>query len=607
LIALLFLNVTIDDIVLITPSISWIEMAPKFLIGRKSSASFLNGALLIYLITGVLIILTIFFSYLRYLDFFSENWDLGINMQQLWTTTHGSFLYDSGDYEYYGVLSHLEVHSSFIAYPVSFIYLLFPSSLTMFSIQSVMVFTSVPILYFLSLEITNNRKISTVASLLYAFNATLITSVLYDYHWLSFMPLYTFSFLYLLLKKKFMLSSIVIVIGCLTEEAFTFISISVLLFLFMNDIKLSLENIINQIKKEWKLVALGIFAIAVYAFLIVIQHYLIPVYLNNESGISLLIKTTSQPILPTAKALYKLPETLEYWGLTFAMLCFIPFFYRKSAYIILIWLVETILFVPHYATVGTQYSLVTLSLLGPTIPYGLLTIKNGFVNSKGLKKIMFLPLIPLDFLIAISINNFSIVFLSLQIFVIAIVFSFVVDILLYLLLIKKKRDSIIKYFREHRGFTYALFLILIVSMNLMVSPLNPQNDHNAHLLGGGYRFQYCINPESNYMGYIQKEVGDHSTIIASNNLFPYVANNRFAYSLANSSNYKILKFPYNNTNLPQFILLSSSQEMFLFSWIRQDLNNSVYGIAKEIIYAGYPGNITLWKLNYTGSATYYYA
>lgn len=582
-------------------------MLQRFSIGNRGKANFLEGPTFIYLITGVLILLTVFLAYLRYLDFYSENWDLGINMQQLWTTTHGSLLYDSGDYEYYGVLSHLEVHSSFIAYPVSFIYLLFPSSLTIFSIQSIMVFSSVPILYFLSLEITKNRKISTLASLLYAFNATLITAVLYDYHWLSFMPLYSFSFLYLLLKKKFMLSSIVIITGCLTEEAFTFISISILLFLFMSDIKLSFENIINQIKKEWRLIALGIFAISVFTFLIVIQHYVIPVYLNNESGVSLLIKTTSQPIFPTSKALFEMPETVGYWAFTFAMLCFIPFFYRKSVYIALIWLVETILFVPHYATIGTQYSLVTLSLLGPTIPYGLLSIKNRFDNSNRLKEIMLIPLIPLDLLMAISINNFSIVFLSLQTIIISVLFTIAVDVLFYMLLIRRRRDFIIKYIKQHSGVTYTLLLILVVSMNLMVSPLNQQNDHNAHLLGGGYRFQYYINPESNYMKYIQKEVGDCATIIASNNLFPYVANDRYAYSLANSSNYKILEFPYNSTNLPQFILLSSSQEMYLFSWLREDLNNSVYGIAREIIYAGYPGNITLWELYYTGNAIYYYA
>ena len=583
------------------------EMFHRSSDSEQESTSFFERASFIYLVTGALIIITIIFSYLRYLDFFSENWDLGINMQQLWTTTHGALLYDSGDYEYYGVLSHLEVHSSFIAFPISFIYFLLPSSLTIFSIQSIMVFSSVPVLYFLSLEITKDRKISTVASLLYALNATLIASVLYDYHWLSFMPLYSFTFLYLLLKKRFMLSSFIIVIGCLTEEAFTFISISVLLFVFMTGINLSLENIVVQIKREWKLVALGILAIFVFTFLTVIQHDVIPAYLNNKSGISLLLKTTAQPFFPPEKSLYELPETVGYWGLSFAMLCFIPFFYRKSVYIVLIWLVETILFVPHYATVGSQYSLVTLSLLGPTIPYGLLSIKKGFANSAGLKKRLILPLIPIDFMIAISINNFSIVFLSLQTVVISILSSIAVNILLYLLLIKKKRESLITYIRQHRSVTYALFIILIVSMNLMVSPLNPQNDHNAHLVGGGYRFQYGINPESKYMIYIQKEVGDYSTIIASNNLFPYVANDRYAYSLANSSYYKILKFPYNNTNLPQFILLSSSQEMYTFSWIQDNLNNSIYRIAEEIVYTGYPGNITLWELNYTGNAVYYYA
>ena len=328
----------------------------------QESTSFFARAAFIYLVTGVLILITIAFSYVRYLDFFSENWDLGINLQQLWTNTHGYLLYDAGDYESYGVLSHLEVHSSFLAYPLSFFYLLFPSPVTIFSVQSFAIFSSVPVLYFLSLEITNDRKISTLTSLIYGLNATLIAAALYDYHWLSFMPLYSFLFLYLLLKRHYLLSTLVIIIGSLTEEAFSFISISILLFVFMSDIRLSVSSILTQMKKEWKLVLLGGISILTYLTITVIQHEIIPAYLNNQSAISILLSKTAQPIIPPAGALYEVPQTIGYWSLSLSLLCLIPLFYKKTIYIVLIWLIETIIFVPHYATVGSQYSFVTLSL-----------------------------------------------------------------------------------------------------------------------------------------------------------------------------------------------------------------------------------------------------
>lgn len=573
----------------------------------QESTSFFERAAFIYLVTGVLILITIAFSYVRYLDFFSENWDLGINLQQLWTNTHGYLLYDAGDYESYGVLSHLEVHSSFLAYPLSFFYLLFPSPVTIFSVQSFAIFSSVPVLYFLSLEITNDRKISTLTSLIYGLNATLIAAALYDYHWLSFMPLYSFLFLYLLLKRHYLLSTLVIIIGSLTEEAFSFISISILLFVFMSDIRLSVSSILTQMKKEWKLVLLGGISILTYLTITVIQHEIIPAYLNNQSAISILLSKTAQPIIPPAGALYEVPQTIGYWSLSLSLLCLIPLFYKKTIYIVLIWLIETIIFVPHYATVGSQYSFVTLSLLAPTLPYGLSSIKKGLYNSVGLNKRLILPLIPIGFIIAISVNEFSIVFLTINAIILSLISALSVDILIYFTLLKMKRINIIKFMRSYRGVVYASFLALILSMNFMVSPLNPQNNHYTLLLGGGYKFQYSINPESKYMKYIQEDVGHCSTIVASNNLFPFVADDINAYSTANASYSQSTIFPFNSTNLPKFILLSSTQEPYAFNWILQDLKNPKYRIACEIFYSDYPGNITLWEFNYLGNTVYYYA
>ncbi len=605
MIALLFLNVTIDNIVLITPSISWIEMPNKLSRSRPDKMRFFESPTFIFLITGILIIIMIIFSYIRYLNFYSENWDLGINMQQLWTNTHGYLLYDSGDYESYGVLSHLEVHSSFIAYPLSYLYFLFPYSLTIFSIQSFAVFSSVPVLYFLTVEITKDRKIATFASIIYGFNASLITAVLYDYHWLSFMPLYSFLFLYLILKRKFLLSSLIIIIGNLTEEAFTFISISLILFVFMSDINLSFSKILTKLKAEWKFLALGILSILVYTIITLIEHNVIPVYLHNQSAIPILIRKTGQPLLPSSSALFDLPGTLGYWAFSISMLCFIPLFYRKTGYIVLIWLVETIIFVPHYATLGSQYSFITMSLLAPTLPFGLLSIKKGLQNSIGLNKRLALPLIPVGLIIAISANDFNIVFLSTEAIIFSVLSAMTISIFIYLFAIKKKRINLIKFVKKHSRLSYSLILVAIVSMNIMVSPLNPQNDHHVLILGGGYKFKYSINPESKYMKYIQEDIGYNSTIITSNNLFPYIANDRNAYSSANASYSHSTIFPFNKTNLPEFILLSSSQKQYAFTWVLNDLNNPLYRIRCEIIYSGYPGNITLWELNYTGNGIYY--
>lgn len=248
-----------------------------------------------------------------------------------------------------------------------------------------------------------------------------------------------------------------------------------------------------------------------------------------------------------------------------------------------------------------------MSLLAPTLPFGLLSIKKGLQNSIGFNKRLALPLVPAGFIIAISVNDFNIVFLSPEAIILSVLSALTVSIFIYLIAMKRARINLIKFFKKHSRLSYAIILVFIVSMNIMVSPLNPQNDHHVLMLGGGYKFKYSINPESKYMVYIQEDVGHYSTIITSNILFPYVANDRNAYSSANASYSNSTIFPFNRTNLPEFILLSSSQKPYAFTWVLNDLKNPLYRIPCEIIYSDYPGNIALWELNYTGNSIYYYA
>ena len=74
------------------------------------------------IIIPVIVIIMSLISYLRYINFYTSNWDLGIEMQMLGDSFHGYLLFEAGDFETYGVLSHLEIHSTYIALPFSFAY-----------------------------------------------------------------------------------------------------------------------------------------------------------------------------------------------------------------------------------------------------------------------------------------------------------------------------------------------------------------------------------------------------------------------------------------------------------------------------------------------------
>ena len=107
-------------------------------------------------------------SLLRYLNFYTADADLGINMQGLWTTTHGMLMFDSSDFEIYGMVSHLEVHTSFIAVLFAYPYLLFPGPSFLFLLQDSAISLSVIILYMLCGKVTGDNWRATPCSALRA-------------------------------------------------------------------------------------------------------------------------------------------------------------------------------------------------------------------------------------------------------------------------------------------------------------------------------------------------------------------------------------------------------------------------------------------------------
>ena len=188
---------------------------------------------LLIIIAIVYISLITFFSYLRYTNFFTSNWDLGIGMQSLWTSTHGYLLYESGDYESYGVLSFLQVHSSYIAILFSYPYGIYSSPITLFAMQSIFISLSIIPLYYISKKVGLPPSLTIFVVLIFILNFSIISGVFYDFHWESLVPFEFFSLFILILEKRYYLASLVFVTGCLTLEIFPFILVGVIFYFFV--------------------------------------------------------------------------------------------------------------------------------------------------------------------------------------------------------------------------------------------------------------------------------------------------------------------------------------------------------------------------------------
>ena len=143
----------------------------------------------------------------------------------------------------------------------------------------------------------------------------------------------------------------------------------------------------------------------------------------------------------------------------------------------------------------------------------------------------------------------------------------------------------------------ALFSCSLIAMNLILSPLNTENFEAIPY--PGYSFSYSESPEFQYASQIAKLIPKNATVLASDNLFPLVANSRNAYSLSwlPFSDGIIEHLPFNNSNLPDYIFVDQSS-FYLPEFLNiASTNISEFGIYAYTYSSNYAGSIGLYKLN----------
>ena len=143
----------------------------------------------------------------------------------------------------------------------------------------------------------------------------------------------------------------------------------------------------------------------------------------------------------------------------------------------------------------------------------------------------------------------------------------------------------------------------LLAVNVAASPIDPRLD-DLSSLGGGYQLA-IVSPA----GYVDVRdlaalMPPGAPVLASDNLFPFVANDLHAYSLFWQSNNGLL-LPFNATELPPYAFLSQSQTYAVPAWLIQSLGNlSDYGV-RGIAWSTPAGAVMLFELGYRGATTEY--
>ena len=343
----------------------------------------------------------------------------------------------------------------------------------------------------------------------------------------------------------------------------------------------------------------AIFSLSMYIVLSLVQEHFIPVLLNNTSISAEIGANSSARFIPSALSPLASLKSLSYWMLSFLLLLFLPLLKTKNILLMLPWMYETIVVDPAMGTLGNQYSFVTLSVLIPAVVVSL-SLMRGMDALKIKRYLRILLLISGGVIVALVADGLGMN--PIDKVNLVLILAAEASYALFVFGIRKIRmvRSLIRKFNAKKAIV-TLF-VATLSMSLILSPFNTVNDNRYNL--PGYEISYSVNPQSAYIPLIQSFITPGSTIVASDNLFPIVANHDKAYEFYNTymteSNARY--FPFNGSVLPRFILYDSYQSVYMPSWVIPSLNH--YGLVLLINGTGYPGNIYLYELGYSAPTIY---
>ncbi len=562
-------------------------------------------------------------SQVRLEGFFASNWDLGINMQLLWTNTHGMLLYESGDYEFARANSFLYIHPAYVAIPISWIYRIWPTATTLFAIQGIAVASSALPLYLIGRQAKVSERYVFAGLAIYLVSFPILSALLFDFHWEALIPaefLWTF---YLWSRGRHWLAMVPALAGMLTLEVFPVLMIGLVayfgypyLVVLVRSPRQALARGLRNPTPVLPLVGLLIFAVAGHVVLTEVAARVLP----SITGLS--------PVYPLANpyawfgiywwgvSFASIGPRLLYWLLLLGAFGFLPLLFRRRLLILsLPWFAYSVIMTPFaaYTQFGFQYAFIaaaplaigfieSLSFLAPPGPDSL----DPRPIAAGRLAVLLVPLVVVS-------GAFSVLLIEANGVGLWIGLALAVStVLLFLALYHPRRsaDRSAASSDVHRPSTprrpsvaktaITAALLLLVAINLAMSPLNPENYRGEGY--GGYSFTYETNPVYPFMAGIVGQIPAHQDVLASDNLFPFVANNPNAYSLLwypGTPTY----LPFNASHLPENLLLSSSQWFAIPPYLSPILfNQSYYGIV-EMLYStpAYPGSVYLFHLGFTGA------
>lgn len=529
-------------------------------------------------------------STLRYLQLATGDWDVGTIQQALWSTTHGYPMYEADSYEVSGAASAFQIHPSFLLVALVPVYELAPSALTLFGVQAVAVGVAAIPLYLLAKDVTGSERKALLSAAVYLVFPPLISANLADFHLESFLPLEIFALLLFWNRSRYVLGSIAAVAAIVTIEVGPILVASVaVLFLVGFDpfrwgdasSRLRLQGVtavfVGALRslpaqlKGW----LGIRRVRASLILLVGSGvaYLILRFIETFPGVvglapGLVPGNAPLPFvggalnISTATFTAALDQKLEYWLLLYGLLAFLPLRALRTQLLALPWVAYTLVSLPTFTVLGRQYGFVAAIPLVVGFVYGIRDLSIPSLRStwRILRPARSPPptanMVPMPKDLAGRAPRWD--------------------------LWKRHPEA------------FAVILLVILVGNVAVGPLDPAVQNNQQ--GSGYQVHYEVPSGFWALEGLAAQVPAGAVVVASDDLFPLVANDVHAYTLFPPGSLALNNFPFNSTHLPTFVFLSLDETAAVPTWLDSMLGQSTVYSVVGVVSNAPKGGATLYEV-----------
>ena len=502
-------------------------------------------------------------SQLRLLELTTSTWDLGIYQQALWSASHGRPFFEAADMETGGFGSFLQVHSAFILYAIVPVYSALPSPATLFAIQAAVVGCAAFPLFALTRSLGGSPRRALLVAGLYLTSAFTISSTLYDFHVEAFLPLEVFALVYFWSRRQYLLGSATAALTFVTMEAGPAFAFACALFFLVGALTSReanggasgptrfLQSVVRRLRRPEAVAAIGLAIVSIVAYYLLLgarMRYLaefagFPPFPAGEHGY-LIGGTPGSLGLSLASLSVGFHAKATYWLTAFALVGFLPLRTPRSLLLAFPWIVFTFASAAlNLVMMGFQYGFLVVAGLFPGVAYTLATWKPDRAV--------------------------------------------------------ERPETATRKPRRRRAFRLAAGLVVagLLAANLALTPIDPLTQGPGP--GSAYQLSYTVAPGFSDVARIAGIVPSGAPVLASDLVFPLVANDVHAFSLFWGPN-PYLQLPFNSSSPPAFVFLAESRLDAVPGWLDLELyDSSIYGI-RAVAWTSPVGAVVLFEHGYIG-------